>query len=138
MNIIKKSTLAMLFGAFAVATLVSLPAKAESNPFEAQSIVTIAEQDDKAGKCGEGKAAKKGKCGEGKCGEGKAAKKGKCGEGKCGEGKAAKKGKCGEGKCGEGKAAKKGKCGEGKCGEGKAAKKGKCGEGKDKAKKCGG
>jgi len=116
MNIIKKSTLAMLFGAFAVATLVSLPAKAESNPFEAQGIVTIAEQDDKAGKCGEGKMK----------------------DGKCGEGKKAKKGKCGEGKCGEGKAAKKGKCGEGKCGEGKAAKKGKCGEGKDKAKKCGG
>ncbi len=114
MNIIKKSAVALLLGTFALTSLVSLSAKAESNPFEAQGIVSIAGDDGKDQKCGEGKKAKKGKCGEGKCGEGKKAKKGKCGEGKCGEGKKAKKGKCGEGKCGEGKKAKKGKCGEGK------------------------
>ena len=90
MNIIKKSTLALLLGAFTLASLVSLPAKAESNPFEAQGIVSIAGDHDKDHKCGEGKKDKKGKCGEGKCGEGKKAKKGKCGEGKCGEGKKAK------------------------------------------------
>jgi uncharacterized low-complexity protein len=121
MKILKKSSMTALLGLFALALAVSAPAKAETNPFETQSIVTITAVD-ASGKCGEGKTAKKGKCGEGKCGEGKTAKKGKCGEGKCGEGKTAKKGKCGEGK-----ANKKGKCGEGKCGEGKA-----------KAKKCGG
>ena len=104
MNIIKKSALGLLLGTFTVASLMSLPVKAESNPFEAQGIVSIVAEDNKAQKCGEGKAKKamKGKCGEGKCGEGKAKKamKGKCGEGKCGEGKAKKamKGKCGEGK----------------------------------------
>jgi uncharacterized low-complexity protein len=142
MKLLKKSSMTALLGLFALSLAVSAPVKAETNPFETQSIVTIVAEE-ATSKCGEGKDAKKGKCGEGKCGEGKTAKKGKCGEGKCGEGKAAKKGKCGEGKCGEGKAAKKGKCGEGKCGEGKKAKKGKCGEGKcgenkAKAKKCGG
>ncbi len=121
MKILKKSSMTALLGLFALALAVSTPAKAETNPFETQSIVTITAVD-ASGKCGEGKTDEKTKCGEGKV-----AKKGKCGEGKCGEGKVAKKGKCGEGKCGEGKAAKKGKCGEGKCGEGKA-----------KAKKCGG
>jgi uncharacterized low-complexity protein len=137
MKLLKKSSMTALLGLFALSLAVSAPVKAETNPFETQSIVTIVAEE-ATSKCGEGKDAKKGKCGEGKCGEGKTAKKGKCGEGKD-----AKKGKCGEGKCGEGKAAKKGKCGEGKCGEGKKAKKGKCGEGKcgenkAKAKKCGG
>jgi len=136
MNIVKQSSMAAIIGLIALGFFTSNIAKAESNPFASNELVTIvAGHDD--GKCGEGKVkdGKKGKCGEGKCGEGKmkADKKGKCGEGKCGEGKmkAAKKGKCGEGKCGEGKmkAAKKGKCGEGKCGEGKK---------KDKSKKCGG
>ena len=123
MNKVKTSTVKVLLAIFALGFLTSNIAKAESNPFAANDLVTIASKDNDN------------KCGEGKCGEGKtkAAKKSKCGEGKCGEGKmkAAKKGKCGEGKCGEGKmkAAKKGKCGEGKCGEGKM---------KDKSKKCGG
>jgi uncharacterized low-complexity protein len=137
MKLLKKSSMTALLGLFALSLAVSAPVKAETNPFETKSIVTIVVEEAN-GKCGEGKADAKGKCGEGK-----AAKKGKCGEGKCGESKKAKKGKCGEGKCGEGKKAKKGKCGEGKCGEGKKAKKGKCGEGKcgenkAKAKKCGG
>ncbi len=117
------TTLAL--GALVLGLMASMPAKAETNPFESQTVVTSSEFDAEKekskcgeGKCGEGK--EKHKCGEGKCGEGK---KSKCGEGKCGEGK---KSKCGEGKCGEGK--KKSKCGEGKCGEGK--KKSKCGEGK--------
>ena len=101
MNIIKKSAVVLMLGTFALTSLVSLSAKAESNPFESQGIVSIVADQDK-----------KEKCGEGKCGEGKKAAKGKCGEGKCGEGKKAMKGKCGEGKCGEGKKAKKDK----KCG----------------------
>ena len=108
MKLLKKSSMTALLGLFALSLAVSAPVKAETNPFETKSIVTIVAEE-AAGKCGEGKAEKKGKCGEGKCGEGKKAKKGKCGEGKCGEGKKAKKGKCGEGKCGEGKKAKKGK-----------------------------
>ncbi len=136
MNIVKQSTIAAVVGLLAFGLLGSNIAKAETNPFASNQLVTIV-ADHEDGKCGEGKSkdAKKGKCGEGKCGEGKmkSAKKGKCGEGKCGEGKmkSAKKGKCGEGKCGEGKmkSAKKGKCGEGKCGEGKT---------KEKSKKCGG
>ncbi len=121
MNLLKKSSLAAVVGLLAFTALTSNIAKAETNPFAAQELVTIVSHD-----------------GDGKCGEGKmkdSAKKGKCGEGKCGEGKmkaSAKKGKCGEGKCGEGKmkaSAKKGKCGEGKCGEGKM---------KEKSKKCGG
>ncbi len=118
MNIIKKSSAAALMGLLAFSLFTSNIAKAESNPFAANELVTIV-SDHADGKCGEGKTkdAKKGKCGEGKCGEGKM--------------KSAKKGKCGEGKCGEGKmkSAKKGKCGEGKCGEGKT---------KEKSKKCGG
>jgi len=88
MNIIKKSSVAALLSIFALSAFVSVAAKAESNPFAAQDIVTIVAQEDD----------KKGKCGEGKCGEGKAKKamKGKCGEGKCGEGKAKSKTK----KCG--------------------------------------
>jgi uncharacterized low-complexity protein len=127
MKLLKKSSMTALLGLFALTLAVTTPAKAETNPFEAQSITTIVAVD-ASGKCGEGKKADKAKCGEGKMDK----------KGKCGEGKKAKKGKCGEGKCGEGKKAKKGKCGEGKCGEGKKAKKGKCGEGKSKAKKCGG
>ncbi len=121
MKLLKKSSMTALLGLFALSLAVSAPVKAETNPFETKNIVTIVAEEAK-----------------GKCGEGKKAKKGKCGEGKCGESKKAKKGKCGEGKCGESKKAKKGKCGEGKCGEGKKAKKGKCGENKAKAKKCGG
>jgi len=132
MKLFKKSSMTALLGLFALTLAVTTPAKAETNPFETKSMTTIVAAD-ASGKCGEGKKASKGKCGEGKCGESKKAKKGKCGEGKCGEGKKAKKGKCGEGKCGEGKKASKGKCGEGKM-----EKKGKCGEGKSKAKKCGG
>jgi len=97
MNIIKKTSIAALLSVFAFSALVTLPAKAEVNPFEAQGIVSIVGHDgEEKGKCGEGKKAmKKGKCGEGKCGEGKKAmKKGKCGEGKCGEGKKKTK-KCG-------------------------------------------
>ena len=114
MNIIKKSSAAVLISLLAFSLFTSNVVKAEPNPFAAAELVTIVadEADVKKGKCGEGKmkTAKKGKCGEGKCGEGKmkTAKKGKCGEGKCGEGKMkdAKKGKCGEGKM---KDAKKGK-----------------------------
>ena len=122
MNLLKKPGLAAVMGLLALSVFASNVAKAETNPFASQDLVTFAE---------EGKS-------EGKCGEGKDKAKGKCGEGKCGEGKAKAKGKCGEGKCGEGKAKAKGKCGEGKCGEGKAKAKGKCGEGKSKSKKCGG
>ena len=92
MKLLKKSSMTALLGLFALTLAVSTPAKAETNPFEAQSITTIVAADAN-GKCGEGKKADKGKCGEGKMD-----KKGKCGEGKCGEGKKAKKGKCGEGK----------------------------------------
>jgi len=115
MNIFKKSGLAAIMGLLAFSVFASNIAKAETNPFAAQNLVTFAAEETSEGKA-----------------------KGKCGEGKCGEGKAKAKGKCGEGKCGEGKAKAKGKCGEGKCGEGKAKAKGKCGEGKAKDKKCGG
>ena len=134
MNIVKKSSIAAVLGLLTFSLFASNVAKAETNPFAANELVTIsAEHTDT--KCGEGKAkdGKKGKCGEGKM---KDHKKGKCGEGKL---HAAKQGKCGEGKM---NAAKEGKCGEGKM---KAAKKGKSGEGKggegkmkDKSKKCGG
>ena len=121
MNLLKKSGLAAIMGLLAFSVFASNVAKAETNPFSAQNLVTFAAEEASEGKCGEGKAKAKGKCGEGKCGEGKAKAKGKCGEGKCGEGKGKAKGKCGEGK-----AKAKGKCGEGKCGEGKAKDK-KCG-----------
>ncbi len=104
MNIVKKSTMAVVMSVLAFGLFASNIAKAESNPFATGELVTIV-TDHKEGKCGEGK------CGEGKM---KDAKKAKCGEGKCGEGKAtgAKKAKCGEGKCGEGKSKDKSK----KCG----------------------
>ena len=108
MKLIKKSSIAALLGIFALTVAATMPAKAETNPFAVQDVMTIVSADDH----------EKGKCGEGKCGESKMkdAAKGKCGEGKCGESKmkAKAKGKCGEGKCGEGKAkgAKEGKCGE--------------------------
>ena len=126
MNIVKKSSIAAVLGLLTFSLFASNVAKAETNPFAANELVTItAEHTDT--KCGEGKAkdGKKAKCGEGKCGEGKMKdhKKGKCGEGKM---TSHEQGKCGEGKM---KAAKKGKCGEGKCGEAKM---------KDKSKKCGG
>ncbi|MFT6902192.1 MAG: putative low-complexity protein [Colwellia sp.] len=104
MKLLKKSSMTALLVLFALALAASVPVKAETNPFEIQSIVTITAVD-ASGKCGEGKMDEKTKFGEGKV-----EKKGKCGEGKCGEAKAAKKGKCGEGKCGEGKAKTK-KCG---------------------------
>ena len=107
MKLIKKSSIAALLGIFALTVAATMPAKAETNPFAVQDVMTIVSADDH----------EKGKCGEGKCGESKMkdAAKGKCGEGKCGgEAKTKKEGKCGEGKCGEGKAkgAKEGKCGE--------------------------
>ena len=126
MNIVKKSSIAAVLGLLTFSLFASNVAKAETNPFAANELVTIAAEHTDT-KCGEGKAkdGKKGKCGEGKCGEGKMKdhKKGKCGEGKMTN---HEQGKCGEGKM---KAAKKEKCGEGKCGEGKM---------KDKSKKCGG
>lgn len=126
MNIVKKSSIAAVLGLLTFSLFASNVAKAETNPFAANELVTIAAEHTDT-KCGEGKAkdGKKGKCGEGKCGEGKMKdhKKGKCGEGKM---TSHEQGKCGEGKM---KAAKKEKCGEGKCGEGKM---------KDKSKKCGG
>ena len=79
MNILKKSGLAAVMGLLAFSVFASNVAKAETNPFATQEIVTLVSQDGEA-KCGEGKA-KKAKCGEGKCGEGKA-KDSKCGEGK--------------------------------------------------------
>ena len=112
MNIVKKSTIAIVMSLLAFSLFTSNIAKAESNPFASAELVTIV-SDHEDGKCGQGKVkdGKKDKCGEGNM---KDAKKGKCGEGKCGEGKmkAAKKGKCGEGKCGEGKSTEKSK----KCG----------------------
>ncbi len=104
MSRVNTITLTVMLAVLSLGLLTSNIAKAESNPFAADDLVTIAS------------TTNDNKCGEGKCGEGKmkAAKKGKCGEGKCGEGKmkAAKKGKCGEGKCGEGKMKDKSK----KCG----------------------
>jgi len=123
MSLIKQTTIAALVGVFTLSVFFTAPAKADTNPFASQELMTVVSMDDKD---------------KSKCGEGKTKAKGKCGEGKCGEGKAKAKGKCGEGKCGEGKAKAKGKCGEGKCGEGKSKAKGKCGEGKAKDKKCGG
>ncbi len=96
MKFINKRLLNLVLGVIALGFMASMPAKADSNPFEAQQVVSSAGVDHE-----------KGKCGEGKCGEGKAKAKGKCGEGKCGEGKA--KAKCGEGKCGEGKKNKQSK-----------------------------
>ena len=81
MKTFNKSPLALVFAVFALMSFISMPAKANNNPFEVENVqlsyVDDAHQDHS---CGEGKD-KKGKCGEGKCGEGK--KKGKCGEGKC-------------------------------------------------------
>ncbi|NQY65839.1 MAG: hypothetical protein HRT38_19530 [Alteromonadaceae bacterium] len=126
MNLIKKTALSSLLGLVVLAA-TALPAQAETNPFESQSIMTVVSQTDDAqgSHDDKGKMKSKGKCGEGKCGEGKKKAKGKCGEGKCGEGKKKAESKCGEGKCGESK-----KKGKGKCGEGKMKSKGKCGEGK--------
>ena len=83
MKLLKKSGLAAMMGLLAFSVFASNVAKAEVNPFSAQTLVTFIAED-----------ATKAKCGEGKCGENKA--KAKCGEGKCGENKA--KAKCGEGK----------------------------------------
>ena len=104
MNLLKKSGFAAVMGLLAFAVFASNVAKAETNPFAAQDLVTFASDDASEGKCGEGKAMDKdmdkakGKCGEGKCGEGKAKMmdkaKGKCGEGKMDETKDKSK-KCG-------------------------------------------
>ena len=85
MKLLKKSGLAAMMGLLAFSVFASNVAKAEVNPFSAQTLVTFIAED-----------ATKAKCGEGKCGENKAKAKAKCGEGKCGENKA--KAKCGEGK----------------------------------------
>ena len=111
MKLLQKSGLAAMMGLLAFSVFASNVAKAEVNPFSAQTLVTFIAED---------------------------ATKAKCGEGKCGENKAKAKAKCGEGKCGENKAKAKAKCGEGKCGENKAKANAKCGEGKSKSKKCGG
>jgi uncharacterized low-complexity protein len=57
--------LTALLGLFALILAISAPVKAEMNPFETKSIVTITAAD-ASGKCGEGKADEKAKCGEGK------------------------------------------------------------------------
>lgn len=80
MNLLKKTSLLAITSILALSVSVINIAKAESNPFASQELVTYTAEESKA------------KCGEGKCGEGKA--KAKCGEGKCGEGKAKAK-KCG-------------------------------------------
>ena len=91
MSIFKKSGLAAVVGLLAFSVFTSNIAKAETNPFAVQDLVTFTTEKASEGKCGEGKAKAKGKCGEGKCGEGKAKAKRKCGEGKA-------KGKCRESK----------------------------------------
>jgi uncharacterized low-complexity protein len=101
----KKSGLAAIMGLLAFSVFASTIAKAETNPFAAQNLVTFTMESPSEGKCGESKA---------KCGESKGKAKTKCGEGKCGESKAKAKSKCGEGKCGESKGKAKAKCGEGK------------------------
>jgi uncharacterized low-complexity protein len=149
MKLIKKSSLVALSGALLLAVFASGSAKAESNPFSAQDLITVSVAGGN-GKCGEGKmdkadmdkmaTKKKAKCGEGKCGEGKmkamkakakADAKMKCGEGKM-KAKADAKMKCGEGKM-KAHADEKMKDmkTKGKCGESHVKKsKGKCGEGK--------
>ena len=137
MSIIKQTSIVIISSLFALSALIAETAKAETNPFASQALMTVVSMHDNTdAKCGEGKAKAKAahKCGEGmvktahKCGEGKAKSAHKCGEGmtntaaKCGEGKAKT-----AAKCGEGKVKPAAKCGEGKCGEGKM-----------KAKKCGG
>jgi uncharacterized low-complexity protein len=92
MNLLKKSALTAIMGVLAISVFASNVAKAETNPFATQDLVTFVAEEMTADKCGESKAKAKGKCGEGKCGETKANAKGKCGEGKekCGEGKSKK------------------------------------------------
>ena len=89
MNLLKKSALTAIMGLLVFSIFASNVAKAETNPFATQDLITFAQESASEGKCGESKA--KGKCGEGKCGESRANAKGKCGEDKA-------KGKCGEGK----------------------------------------
>jgi len=83
MNILKRVGLTVILSLFTFFITVSNVVKAETNPFTSQTLVTVATDD-----------AKEGKCGEGKCGEDKAKAKMKCGEGKCGESKGKTK-KCG-------------------------------------------
>jgi len=73
MNLLKKSGLAAVMGLLAFSVFASNVAKAETNPFASQSLVTFTAEETDKGKCGEGKAKAKGKCGEGK------AKDKKCG-----------------------------------------------------------
>jgi|TARA_B110000208_G_scaffold191312_1_gene257761 uncharacterized low-complexity protein len=124
MSLIKQTSIALLSSVLALSVFIAAPAKANTNPFASQELMTIVTPDGHgAHKCGEGKAK-----GAHKCGEGKAKTAAKCGEGKT----------KGAHKCGEGKAKIAAKCGQGKCGEGKAKGAHKCGEGKAKDKKCGG
>jgi uncharacterized low-complexity protein len=81
MNLLKKSGLMTIMGLLAFSVFASDVAKADTNPFASQDVVSFAADNTSEGK---------GKCGEGKCGESKAKGKGKCGEGKCGEGKGKK------------------------------------------------
>ena len=85
MSLFRKSGLVAIMGLFAFAVFASNVAKAETNPFASQTLVSFTAEEASEGKT-------KGKCGEGKCGESKAKAKGKCGEGKCGESKAKAKG----------------------------------------------
>ena len=101
-----------ILGMLLTLTLLASPiARAEENPFstpDSATDITVAGEDSKKAKCGEGK------CGEGKCADSeKKAKCEKCAKGEKCE-KCAKKAKSSEGKCSDGK--KKSKCGEGKCG----------------------
>ncbi|MCJ8320279.1 MAG: hypothetical protein MJK12_11645 [Colwellia sp.] len=74
MSFIKQSSIAALVGIFTLSVFFTAPAKADTNPFASQELMTVVSMDDKGnGKCGEGKAKAKGKCGEGK------AKDKKCG-----------------------------------------------------------
>ncbi|WP_286272021.1 hypothetical protein [Thalassotalea hakodatensis] len=124
MSMSKKSTIAAMFTALAMASVFTLPAKAENNinPFEIENVQFSGSSHvgHEGGSCGEG-ADKKDKksCGEGmkhkdkkSCGEGMKHKdKKSCGEGmkhkdkkSCGEGAMKKKPRtsCGENHCGEG------------------------------------
>ena len=96
MSLIKQTSIALLSSVLALSVFIAAPAKADTNPFASQELMTIVTPDGHgAHKCGEGKAK-----GAHKCGEGKAKTAAKCGEGKtkgahkCGEGKAKDK-KCG-------------------------------------------
>jgi uncharacterized low-complexity protein len=128
MTLVKKSVITAFGTALLCAVLTSGVAMADTNPFAAKDLMTVALPHE-SGKCGESKDKEADdKCGEAKM---KAKHDGKCGEGKCGEAKMKA--------MAEMKAKHDGKCGEGKCGEAKmnAKREGKCGEDKQQTKKCG-